>query len=482
MKRPVVVYGGPADWYRRPMMSADEVMAGPKFETVSEGGRQRSVATPTGAFDMARLAAAVGPDQRPDGYIVQANRSGQAIARNLHALDGPKVLAVGDTHHMSNPISYVLDYAHSAPFDAIIIEFNRQHAHWFIEAGFENVHWLPLFSVNPRQREIADRVTAGVAMIGALGDHHPHRRAVVDALRDGGVPVATATLPQDAAADAYASTAVTLNVSLNGDLNLRIVEALAAGACLLTDQLSPQAGLEQLFEAGRELETYRDAGDAVAAATALLADPTRTLELRQAGRERALSEHSGATKAAHLQTILDGGAVADTLDLRHERRCRRPVIGLQNVLQRVRVYEAVQEFHRPNARCRAIVGSGVDPLIIGDLVDLPRLQVVRLQNEATDAAVTAQIAADGVEDQVAVDVDLNAALEQSNPTVLVVASPDVDEHFLDCAAASPAVTAIIVADLRRSPGERVAGLTAALARRGFQCADPAVAFVRASNV
>ena len=57
----------------------------------------------------------------------------------------------------------------------------------------------------------------------------------------------------------YAQSTVSFNASLSGDLNMRVFEVLSAGGFLLTDRLSPQAGLELLLRPGHDCETYGDA-------------------------------------------------------------------------------------------------------------------------------------------------------------------------------------------------------------------------------
>src|SRR5882762_6466257 len=41
----------------------------------------------------------------------------------------------------------LLDYVLSEPFAAVIFDYTRQHAHFFVEAGLRNVYWLPGFNV-----------------------------------------------------------------------------------------------------------------------------------------------------------------------------------------------------------------------------------------------------------------------------------------------------------------------------------------------
>jgi spore maturation protein CgeB len=70
---------------------------------------------------------------------------------------------------------------------------------------------------------------------------------------------------------------------------LRDLEAPMLGACYLTEACP---GLDQLFEPGREIETYRDAAELVGKARALLADAPRRRALRLAGQRRVLAEHT----------------------------------------------------------------------------------------------------------------------------------------------------------------------------------------------
>ena len=68
-----------------------------------------------------------------------------------------------------------------------------------------------------------------LTFVGQVGRFHPYRRWVLQQVQAAGLPLETlrGTLAQTA--DIYADSQITLNISLNGDLNLRVFEALAAG-------------------------------------------------------------------------------------------------------------------------------------------------------------------------------------------------------------------------------------------------------------
>lgn len=70
---------------------------------------------------------------------------------------------------------------------------------------------------------------------------------------------------------------------------LRDIEAPMLGACYLTE-MAP--GLEDLYEVGTEIETFRDANELVEKARLLEGDAARRLGLRQRGQRRALADHT----------------------------------------------------------------------------------------------------------------------------------------------------------------------------------------------
>lgn len=70
---------------------------------------------------------------------------------------------------------------------------------------------------------------------------------------------------------------------------LRDIEAPMAGACYLTEWTQ---GLDQLYELGREIETYRDAAELVEKSRALAGDPPRRKRMREAAQRRALNDHA----------------------------------------------------------------------------------------------------------------------------------------------------------------------------------------------
>ena len=82
---------------------------------------------------------------------------------------------------------------------------------------------------------------------------------------------------------------------------LRDLEAPMLGACYLTEWTE---GLEQLYELGTEIETYRTAEELAEKIRALKADPAKRTRLRRLGQQKALAEHSVAKSLNRIAKLV----------------------------------------------------------------------------------------------------------------------------------------------------------------------------------
>ena len=100
---------------------------------------------------------------------------------------------------------------------------------------------------------------------------------------------------------------VALNIAERGDLNFRVFEALACGACLLTPRIAN--GQAELFEDGVDFVTYEadNEADCAAKARALLVDDARREALGRAGFVRVDAAHRPRHRAAALAALLRQG-------------------------------------------------------------------------------------------------------------------------------------------------------------------------------
>jgi spore maturation protein CgeB len=111
---------------------------------------------------------------------------------------------------------------------------------------------------------------------------------------------------------------VVLNIAERGDLNFRVFEALACGACLLTPEVGH--GQSLLFTDGEHLATYPrgDMDRLVAAACELLDDDEKREAMGRAGCAEIDARHRAEHRATALAQAMDT-LPPDTVDDRLSR-------------------------------------------------------------------------------------------------------------------------------------------------------------------
>ena len=379
------------DNYRAPLFSTNEVFCSPDAFSESTGGRPTVVQCPLGEFDISDFIRTSPGLTNPELLIVKIDASLRCCPRNLFKLKCPKVLIIGDTHHMGRPLERVIRYALSEPFTHIIMDHTRHHAHFLMEAGLKNVHWIPAVDFSFRPREVRSQPSTPLTFVGQVGRHHPFRRHALDAVRNAGLPLEILRGSNAKAADIYADSQITLNVSLNGDLNLRVFESLGAGGFLLTDRLAPASGLSRIFEDGKHLVTWGSVGELIEKIRYYLAHPDEAAVIRRDGQAELFANHSPAVKMQEVFDLVHSGKVNPRYDLEGERadlrvRFRREDIDVC-VRERLAAYQVVQEAHRTSLGVTVWCDN---PAALGKLADLPRLrfaQVAEMSASSTDGTV-----------------------------------------------------------------------------------------------
>ena len=299
------------------------------------------------------------------------------------------MLLVGDTHHFAGPLRTLLAYGAMESFDAVVLDHARQHAHAFLEAGFDRVYWIPAVDYALRRRDIPAAPDRPLTFVGQIGAFHPWRRHLLDRLVAAGLPLTAMRAPPETAADLYAASQVTLNVSLNGDLNLRVFEALGAGGFLLTDALSEEAGLERCFIPGRHLATYRSPDELVELARHYLDHPDQAMAIRRAGLAHLLEFHSPQVKRSQFFAAVFDDRVDPVLEVRGERRglSALPAQGT-GFRRRLAAYEALQRLQLTASRL-TVHAAGEDGFATDLRLmarDLPRVVFVASGAAPDDAA------------------------------------------------------------------------------------------------
>ncbi len=358
------------DTYRKPLISRKEVFCGPDTATRIAAGRVFALKTPVGSFDVGEVADLLPSSQQPEIVIVKADATNRNLPRGLARFKCPRVLLVGDTHHLRNPLQNVLRYAKEEPFDFIILDHTRHHAPWFHAAGFKNVHWLPALDYGFLPRELSAAPSRPLTFVGQSGQHHPYRRHVLGRVQAAGLPLEILTGKLSQTADIYADSQITLNVSLNGDLNLRVFEALSAGGFLLTDELTAASGLPLLFKPGQHLDTWRTPDELIEKILHYQSHPEEALRIRAAGQAELIRAHHPDVKLRELHDLVFSGR-ENPLYVLEPAKHTVTVSGPLTTEALLPAYEIIQELHRSSARVTLFCSPDALPLA-SQFSDLPR--------------------------------------------------------------------------------------------------------------
>jgi Glycosyl transferases group 1 len=365
-------------WYTDPrnippfVLSPEQITVGPKVRPdqpqLMFAGR-----TPIGVYDLKVALESQGLTTRYDLVVVYADASHTNFPLNLAAFDCPKVLVVGDTHHLDSPLRRMVEYASDARFDFVVSICNRQHLHWFIAAGFSRVAWFPSLAVRHVPRPLRRDRKPQLGFVGQLGGRHMRRARLIALLRASGVPLAATTGSRDLTADVYADSLACFNASLNGDLNFRVFEVLSAGGCLLTDRLAPQSGLDLLLTEDTHYFGYDSPEELVDKARYLLSHPERASEVARAGSGVFVGSMLPSKRAADLLAWVFEGRLDD---LYRPPAREQPGETSADLMDRMRIYEALQQLHLERERPRVLFDPAVPPVYRSDAADLRRLETV----------------------------------------------------------------------------------------------------------
>lgn len=328
--------------------------------------------TPLGEYDLRAALESQNLRTKFDAVVVWSDAGGSNRPLNLSAFDCPKVLCVGDTHHMDRPIRTMIDYAKKAGFDFIVSSHNRHHLHWFAEAGFANVAWIPGIKVHHFPRPIRDGRESQVCFVGQWKNFHPRRQRLLEALRDNGLPTKAGRLARKESAELYSKSVASFNASLNGDLNLRVFEVLSAGGCLLTDRLSSQSGFDLILREDKDYCAYGSAEELVDKARFLLREPATALDIARAGHRTYTQTLLPQRQAAVLLDWIFSGRIDSNYAI--APTCEQPRDALSFKL-RLGIYEILQEAHRRLERPRVFIAATLPSVIRDDAADLYRLDV-----------------------------------------------------------------------------------------------------------
>lgn len=112
------------------------------------------------------------------------------------------------------------------------------------------------------------------------------------------------TYPKEEIAEVYSRSRIVFNTSVNGDLNMRVFEAMASGALLLTDTIGN--GMSDIFEDSVHLALYNSDDEMMAQARKFLGDEAMRKRVASTGRAEVLARHTYSHRCAQVLSTIFG--------------------------------------------------------------------------------------------------------------------------------------------------------------------------------
>lgn len=113
----------------------------------------------------------------------------------------------------------------------------------------------------------------------------------------------------------YSQSRTVVNISVNGDVNMRLFEGTMCGALMLTDATTN--GLDDLFHIGQEVISYDNDNDLTAKLDYYLSHEDERAHIALAGQQRARSEHTYVQRARTMIDSLTSPTFRQLAPMRH---------------------------------------------------------------------------------------------------------------------------------------------------------------------
>ncbi len=382
-QRTLILHHWPLSVQRREMVSRDFFYITTRPENhprvLSVGRRAR--------VDMAQVLAHLKRTHgwSPTLFIANIDAYFPIIPLNVAALNCPKLLILGDSHHGDAPLRNLIRYVQTESYDAYLTDYLRQHQWFFHLAGLKRLFWLPGLFVRPFENERAvherrvtellnDEPAPAAIFVGQARKFHPRRKRLIEELGQRMPGFRHVQTDQQTAQLLYGRVPVSLNFTLNADANLRYFEIAAAGGVQLADRLSAESGMDLLFRDGREIVYFDGIEDLIEACGRLKVDEPARTDIGRGARERFLETCGPQKLLSVLHDIIEGREVEPLYRAEQAHRIRHVKPDTFSEF-RLHLYEIIQQLHKERERLEVMWDASAEDIWPEDLIDLPRVKL-----------------------------------------------------------------------------------------------------------
>lgn len=248
--------------------------------------------------------------------------------RSMERICCPTVAYLIDVHQ-----NFEVRAEYAAFFDFIFVA-QKDYVGRLTDLGFDQVIWLPLACDPSIHTVAAEKRDIEVGFVGKLGPNEsPRFKVLTEVLANFGTNEIDRFISPDVMGAIYGRSKIVFNKSINGDLNMRVFEAMASGALLVTDRIDN--GMEELFADGVHYVSYTTAGEAIAKIRYFLRHDKERVAIARNGHALVLQHHTYLHRWKALQLLV----------LEGPKRCARirQLSALERVVACARVYESLRQ-------------------------------------------------------------------------------------------------------------------------------------------
>ncbi len=175
-------------------------------------------------------------------------------------------------------------------FDVVFIA-QKEYVQTFQQMGHRPAHWLPLACDAESHNTDSKTRPYDVGFVGQLGMRNTKRyKTLTSVLPRYRTNDYLKYYPPREMATIYGQSRIVFNASINGDVNMRVFEAMAAGALLVTDRIGN--GLSELFEEGTHYIGYSSISEAMEKISYFLDKSAERERIARAGQRAVLEHHT----------------------------------------------------------------------------------------------------------------------------------------------------------------------------------------------
>lgn len=237
----------------------------------------------------------------PD-LVLQVERLGpRSLLTGLDAVDCPLLFWAVDPHLNSH-----WHAAYGRLFD-LVLSTQRAWVSPLKRYGAPDVRWLPWYGQDREQPGWDGRVH-GLAFVGRLSPERSVRKWMVEFLEQRGAgfdPAIRQEVPYREMLELYGRSRIIPNESIFGEVNFRLFEGASCGCLVLGQDIEEQA---ELFEPGREMDTYGHVVEMGEKLDLYLNNDRLTRTMARAAHARVMAEHLPDHRAAKIVELTNGAA------------------------------------------------------------------------------------------------------------------------------------------------------------------------------